>query len=360
MQGRSSHEKTWFYFFSTALSQRTTGIIYHPDYLKHETGTHPERKERLVSIIRHLERTGMMARLELIEPRYAEVSEIEYIHTPEYIRRAKRYSELETPLDIDTILSKDSYSVALLAAGGAITAVDAVLDGIENSFALVRPPGHHAEPDRGMGFCIFNNIAIAARHAQKRGRKRVLIVDWDVHHGNGTQEAFYDDPTVLYFSTHQYPHYPGTGWIDEVGTGEGTGYNINVPLPAGTDDAGFIAAFEEVLTPAALEFRPDIVLVSAGQDANANDGLAQMRMSVNGFAVLASIVKSIAKEACGGKVAVVLEGGYDLDLLASSVAAVLEVFMGQEPGKKEIHEPGTKVRERLEQVKKIQSKYWHL
>ncbi len=343
------------------MSQKTTGIIYHPDYLKHETGLHPETKERLVSIMSHLRKTGMMEQLDLIEPRCAELNEIEYIHTPGYIEKAKEYSELELPLDFDTVLSKDSYNVALLAAGGAITAVDAVIDNkVENSFALVRPPGHHAEPDRGMGFCIFNNVAIAACHAQKRGKERVLIVDWDVHHGNGTQKAFYDDPTVLYFSTHQYPHYPGTGWVDEVGTGEGTGYKINVPLPAGTDDAGFIAAFEEILVPAALEFKPDIILVSAGQDANANDGLAQMRMSVNGFAVLASIVRTIAKETCSGKVAAALEGGYDLELLAHSVGAVLGVFMGNEPDKREAAEPGAKVRERLEQVKKVQSKYWRL
>ena len=339
--------------------QRRTGIIYHPDYLKHDTGAHPERKERLVSIIAHLKGTGMMEQLELIEPRPAEQNEIEYIHTPEYIKKARRYSELEVPLDMDTILSRDSYNVALLAAGGAITAVDSVLDGIERSFALVRPPGHHAEPDRGMGFCIFNNIAIAARHAQKRGKERVLIVDWDVHHGNGTQEAFYDDPTVLYFSTHQYPHYPGTGWLDEVGAGDGTGYNINVPLPAGTDDAGFIAAFEEILVPAALEFRPDIVLVSAGQDACASDGLASMRMSVPGFAILASIVDSVAGQS-GAKIAAALEGGYDLDLLARSVAAVIRVFMGSEPEKRGLVKPDQRVKERLEQIKKVQRQYWHL
>jgi len=342
------------------VSLKRTAVIYHPDYLKHDTGEHPERKERLVSIITHLRETGIMERLELIEPRFAELSEIEYIHTPEYVRKAKKYSELEIPLDLDTVLSKDSYSVALLAVGGAIAAVDTVLDRAGSSFALVRPPGHHAEPDRGMGFCIFNNAAIAARHAQKKGRKRVLIADWDVHHGNGTQEAFYSDPTVLYFSTHQYPHYPGTGWLDEVGTGEGEGYNINVPLPAGTEDAGFIAAFREILLPAALEFRPDIVIVSAGQDASAGDGLAQMRMSADGFAALASIVSSIAEKTCEGKVAAVLEGGYDLGLLARSVASVLEVFMGREPEKKEPDELGPKVRERLGQVKNVQSKYRHL
>ncbi|MBU4373074.1 MAG: histone deacetylase [Euryarchaeota archaeon] len=339
-------------------SNNRTGIIYHPDYLKHETGLHPERKERLLSIIAHLQETGMMERLELIEPKYADLNEIQYIHSRDYIEKARRYSEHEIPLYPDTPLCKDSYHVALLAAGGAITAVDAVLDDLDSSYALVRPPGHHAMPDGGTGFCIFNNIAIAARHAQKKGKKRILIADWDVHHGNGTQEAFYDDPSVLYFSTHQYPHYPGTGWLDEVGRGGGVGYNINIPLPAGTDDAGFIAAFEEILVPAALEFKPDMVLVSAGQDACANDGLAQMRMSVEGFAVLASIVKSIAFES-GASLAAVLEGGYNLRMLAHSVAAVIDVFMGREPARKKAV-INSQVRERLEEIKKVQSEYWHL
>ena len=341
------------------IYDKTTSIIYHPDYLKHDTGSHPERKERLLSILAHLKETGMIEQLELMEPGHAQLNEIQYIHTPGYIEKARRSSELEIPLDLDTILCKESFNVALLAAGGAITAVDAVLDNVDSSFALVRPPGHHAEPDRGMGFCIFNNVAIASRHAQKRGRERVLIVDWDVHHGNGTQEAFYDDPTVLYFSTHQYPHYPGTGWLDEVGSGEGKGYNINVPLPAGTDDAGFIAAFEEILVPAALEFKPDLVLISAGLDAGTGDGLAQMRMSVNGFAILASIVKSIAKKTCNGKIAAVLEGGYDLKFLAHSVSAILEVFMGKEAKWKDSTTSG-RVRERIDEIKKVQSEFWNI
>jgi acetoin utilization deacetylase AcuC-like enzyme len=334
-----------------------TGIIYHPDYLKHETGPHPERKERLLSILAHLKETGRLTKLELKEPRYATLDEIQYVHTKECIEKARKYSELEIPLDPDTVLCKDSYDVALRAAGGAITAVDTVLDTWDSAFALVRPPGHHATPTRGMGFCIFNNIAIAAHHARKMGKKRILIVDWDVHHGNGTQDAFYDDPTLLYFSTHQYPHYPGTGWMDEVGTGDGEGFNINVPLPAGTDDSGFIAAFEEILVPAAREFRPDVVLVSAGMDGCRNDGLAQMRMSVEGFSALALIVKTIAKECCDGKIAAVLEGGYDLKLLSHSVAAVLDVFMGKEIEIRP-HEVSQQVRTRLDEIKKIQRRFW--
>jgi acetoin utilization deacetylase AcuC-like enzyme len=342
------------------LSGNRTGIIYHPDYLKHETGLHPERKERLLSIMFHLGETGILKRLTLIAPRCAEFSEICYIHTPAYIEKARNYSEMELQLDIDTVLSRQSYNVALLAAGGAISAVDAVLGTYDSSFALVRPPGHHALPDRGMGFCIFNSVAIAARYSQKKGKNRVLIVDWDVHHGNGTQEAFYSDPTVLYFSTHEYPHYPGTGWLDEVGTGEGKGFNINVPLPAGTDDAGFIAAFLEILVPAARKFKPDIVLVSAGQDACADDGIGRMRMSVKGFAVLTSIVRSIAKETCDGKIAAVLEGGYDLKLLAHSTASIIEVFLGKEPEieKEKTEKLNQRVRERLDEVKRVQVQYW--
>jgi len=334
-----------------------TGIIFHPDYLKHETGAHPENKERLLSIITHLRDSGRLTKLGLKEPGSATLDEIQYIHSNSQIEKARKYSELEMRLDPDTVLCKDSYNVALLAAGGAIMAVDAVGDNWDSAFALIRPPGHHATPTKSMGFCIFNNIAIAARHAQNMGKKRVLIVDWDVHHGNGTQDAFYDDPTVLYFSTHQYPHYPGTGWMDEVGTGDGEGFNINVPLPAGTDDSGFIAAFMEILVPAAREFNPDIVLISAGMDACYNDGLAQMRMSVEGFSVLASIVKSIATESCDGKVAAVLEGGYDLKLLSHSVAAVLDVFMGKEV-EMENYEVSSPVRAQLDEIKKIQRRFW--
>ena len=337
-------------------SNNKVSIIYHPDYLKHDTGFHPERKERLLSIISHLEATGLINKVKTIQPKAADKSQIQYIHTLEYIEKARQFSELEIPLDPDTILCKESFDVALLAAGGAIAAVDSVLGEAAASFAFVRPPGHHATPERGMGFCIFNNIAIAARHAQKMGKRRILIVDWDVHHGNGTQDAFYSDPSVLYFSTHRYPHYPGTGWLDEIGSGNGEGYNINVPLPSGTDDSGFIAAFEEILVPAANDFKPDLILVSAGQDACSGDGLAGMKMSIEGFAVLSSIVLSIAREH-GIKIALALEGGYDLLSLSHSVARIIEVFLGNEPVRKD-YVLDDRIRTRLDEIKKTQREYW--
>jgi len=306
-----------------------TAIIYHPDYLLHETGSHPERKERLIAIMQLIEESGLDLRR--IEPEPALIEEIAYIHDPAYIEKAKYHSEHEIPLDPDTVLCKDSYSAALLAAGGAIRAVDAALDSNNdnnNAFALLRPPGHHALPDRGMGFCIFNNIAIGARHAQLRGCERVLIVDWDVHHGNGTQHVFYDDPSVFYFSVHQYPYYPGTGSAGEVGAGAGAGYTANVPLPAGSGDAAYIDSFEKILVPAAMKFDPDIVLVSAGFDAHVDDPLAGMVVTTQGFGKMASIVSSIADQYCEGRLAMVLEGGYDLIALSRSVVQVLGVMSG--------------------------------
>ena len=302
-----------------------TSIIYHPDYLLHETGNHPERKERLLAIMHLIEESEID--LHKIKPEPASIEEMQYVHDPEYINKVKEYSEREIPLDPDTVLCRESYHAALLAAGGMISAVD---DG--RAFALVRPPGHHALSDRGMGFCLFNNIAIGARHAQRTGYDRVLVVDWDVHHGNGTQHIFYDDPSVFYFSVHQYPHYPGTGSAGETGSGAGQGYTLNVPLPAGSGDAGYINVFKNILIPAALEFNPDIVLVSAGFDAHIDDPLAGMAVTTAGFGRMASIVSSIADRCCDGRLAITLEGGYDLNALSHSVLAVLKVMAGESAG----------------------------
>ena len=302
-----------------------TAIIYHPDYLLHETGNHPERKERLIAIMQLIEETGIDLRK--IKPEPASIEEIRYVHDQNYIKKVKEYSEREIPLDPDTVLCKASYHAALLAAGGMIRAIDLAAEG-ENAFALVRPPGHHALPDRGMGFCLFNNIAIGVRHAQKIGYDRVLIVDWDVHHGNGTEHIFYDDPSVFYFSVHQYPHYPGTGSSDETGVGEGRGYTLNVPLPAGSGDAEYADVFEKILVPAAIGFDPDIVLVSAGFDAHIDDPLSGMAVTTEGFGRMTSIVCSIADRCCGGRLAMVLEGGYDLHALSHSVVGVLDVMAG--------------------------------
>ena len=307
------------------LNKIMTSIVYHPDYLLHETGSHPERKERLLAIMQLIDESGIDVRK--IKPEPASIEQIRYIHNSKYIEKVRYHSEHEIPLDPDTIVCSESYHAALLAAGGAICAVGLAMSG-ENAFALLRPPGHHALPDRGMGFCIFNNIAIGARHAQRNGCERVLIVDWDVHHGNGTQHVFYDDPSVFYFSVHQYPHYPGTGSADETGEGDGRGYTLNVPLSAGSGDAAYIDAFEHVLVPALLKFDPDIILVSAGFDAHINDPLAGMAVTTAGFGRMASIVHSIAKECCEGRLALMLEGGYDLPALSHSVLAVLEEMVG--------------------------------
>lgn len=311
------------------------GYIYDSIYLRHDTGLHPENPRRLEAIISLLEQSCLKARLTLLKPRAATEKELALVHTESYIAHIKEIGQTGGGhLDSETIMSAGSYDAALYAAGGTIKAVDTVMEGKVNSaFALVRPPGHHATPREAMGFCIFNNVAIAASYAVKSlGLPRVAIIDFDVHHGNGTQAAFYDDPSVLYISTHQYPHYPGTGEIEEIGR-EDT--NVNIPLPGGCGDAEYGRVFTEIIMPAIKRFHPELILVSAGYDAHWADELAEMRVTVKGFAWMTSIIKGLAEELCGGRLVLGLEGGYNLKALAYSVKATFNVLLGDE----EIEDP---------------------
>ena len=318
-------------------------IITSPAYLKHDDPSHPENANRLRAIEAALDKTGLRERLTHLQPTPATREQITAVHAEEYVDALEKVMA-RAPAYVDyapTYIVPESFETAVLAAGGAIRAVDAVIDAGRDdpagrlyetnaAFALVRPPGHHATPDAAMGFCLFNNIAIAARHAQARGAARVLIVDFDVHHGNGTQDAFYADPSVLFLSTHQYGpgFYPGTGAVNETGVGAGLGYTLNVPLPAGAGDNAFARIADEIITPAAERFQPEMLLVSAGFDAHWRDPLASLQLSLTGYARLVRTLRQIAARYCGGKMALTLEGGYDLDALAGGVVTVLRVLLG--------------------------------
>ena len=303
-----------------------TGLVYHPAYLEHDMGMgHPESPNRLRAIVQQLEQSGTMAQLTRIAPRMAEDEWIAKVHTAAYLASLKQHAPASgrVSLDPDTSMSPGSLTAAYLAAGGALAGVDAIMNReVEHVFCAVRPPGHHAEANRAMGFCLLNNVAIAARYAQKKhGLSRVLIVDWDVHHGNGTQHSFEDDPSVLFFSTHQFPHYPGTGRESEHGRGAGEGYTINVPMEAGEGDDEYRAVFQKVLVPAADEFKPELVIISAGFDAHKDDPLASMGLTEAGYADLTGIVAGIARRHAQGRILSSLEGGYNLTALAASVDA---------------------------------------
>ncbi len=309
-----------------------TALIYHPGCLAHDTGRHPENAERLLVIRRAVE--ARYGEVPWITPAAASLATVYAVHDPAYVQAIADLARRGGGhWDYDTIVSPASYDAALLAAGAACGAIDAVVApsgaAPASAFALTRPPGHHAGVDSAMGFCLFNNVAVAARHAQRaHGIGRVLIVDWDVHHGNGTQDIFYQDGTVAYFSTHEWPLYPGTGRWTESGAGAGTGLICNVPLPPGTGDGGYRAAFREILVPFARRVQPDLILVSAGYDAHYADPLAQMAVSTGGYGDLTGIVADLAAELCDGRLAFVLEGGYALDALAPAVVTTLARLNG--------------------------------
>jgi acetoin utilization deacetylase AcuC-like enzyme len=312
---------------------KKTGVVKDTRYLQHSAGfSHPESPERLAAIYEMLDNPLMHWKFNHIEPRVATHKEIETIHSVSYVEFiASTAGQSCVYLDPDTATSPETYEIAKLAVGGVCNAIDEVMEGkVDNAFAFVRPPGHHAEKDAAKGFCVFNNIAIGAMHAiSKYKLKRILIVDWDLHHGNGTQHSFYNDPRILYFSTHQYPYYPGTGALQEIGRGPGEGYTINVPLSEGAGDADFVKIFRKILQPVALEFKPELILLSAGFDIYFQDPLGGMRVRPEGFAAMARILLNIAETCCQGRFVAVLEGGYHIAGLTRSVKAVLEEMLDE-------------------------------
>jgi len=307
----------------------STGIIWDERYLLHDTGpAHPERPERLRAIDQMLQNSEIGKKVVKIEPRMATEEEVALIHSLDYVRTVAATSGETSQLDPDTVASPKSYEAALLAAGGLLQSVDAVVsEEHDNAFAFVRPPGHHAERERAMGFCLFNNVAIAAEYARKHhGLERVFIMDYDVHHGNGTQWAFYDRPDIFYCSTHRYPFYPGTGALADEGKAKGKGYTRNFTFSGGQGDLEYDSCFEKEVLPLARDFNPDLILISAGYDAHERDPLGGMNVSAAGFGHMTKGLIEVADRVCGGRVVAVLEGGYDLKGLADSVEASLQAM----------------------------------
>jgi acetoin utilization deacetylase AcuC-like enzyme len=317
-----------------AEASRGLLVVDDPLFDEHRAAAyHPERPERLTAARRALaacEEGGL--RVVRLAPRDATVAELSAVHDAPWLDRLERLRGERAAIDDDTFVAPRSIDAAVRAVGGGLALVDALLDGGEGAprlgLALLRPPGHHATPAVGMGFCLLNNVAAAAAHALSRGLSRVAIVDWDVHHGNGTQDAFYRDGRVLFVSLHQWPMYPGTGAASQTGEGDGRGRTINIPLSRGATDAVYASAMEQIVVPALLRFRPELILVSAGFDAHARDPLADMALSDEGYRAMAAALRQVALATTGGRVGVFLEGGYDLAALEASLVATIEGLLG--------------------------------
>ncbi len=314
-------------------------LVYDDLFLEHGPEWHPENKQRLVAILRRLDSSGLLQRIEPLDFEPASPEEIAWLHDPGYIEEVELLSRQGGGyLDLDTAVTDATYSAALLAAGGCMAAARAVHDGAYGAaICLVRPPGHHARRSQGMGFCIFNNAALAAEALIRGGAKRVGIVDWDAHHGNGTQELFYSRDDVLYISLHQFwgrgggAFYPGTGHLGEIGTGRGVGFNFNIPMVGGAGHSEYMAAFEKIVVPALRAYRPEHIIISAGYDAHFKDPLPDLRLNADSFHAMARQIRAVAEDVCGGRVTVVLEGGYALDALALSVENTLLALWGEGP-----------------------------
>jgi len=353
-----------------------TGIVFHEKFLEHEqTPTHPERRERLAYTIDQLMEEGIFEsdRIVLIEPEPAKEEDVLRVHTKEYIEFLKRASKTGGIIDFDTNVPVGLFDTAMLAAGGAITAAKNVLEGkIKNAFAMVRPPGHHAKPYTGAGFCYINNMAVMVEWLKSRGVEKILILDWDAHHGDGTQEIFYEDDRVLFISTHQMPLYPGTGYPHEVGSGRGEGYTINVPLPPGTSDEGYIYVFENIVEPVAEEFEPDFIAISAGQDNHFTDPLTGLALTARGYAEIMRRVVELSERLCEGRLVAILEGGYSVEAaLPYTNLGIIAALSGMDISN--IREPekilselkwrkreyaNQKLRDTVAEVKRIHSRYW--
>lgn len=310
----------------------STGLAYHTLCLEHRTGQHPERPQRLMAIVQQLVASGLWSRLAPWEPAPVEATTLRLVHSQDLIDEVRELAARGGGwIDTDTVVSPRSYDAARAAVGTVLEAVVRTMSGqVDNAIALPRPPGHHATPDQAMGFCLFNNVALAAESAIRGGlARRVYIVDLDVHHGNGTQACFYDRADVLYFSVHQYPFYPGTGRLEERGVGAGLGYTVNVPLPAGCGDPTYARLASEIVCPLGKRFRPDLMLVSLGLDGYWDDPLAGMRLSMAGYAAVLRQIRDLAASICGGRLVIALEGGYDLRALACGFAAAAHLLLGE-------------------------------